>query len=137
MQNLKLILGLVAGCIVTGLSIFFLEDLGRGQFKQYQNVPSDPKLLDAFIMSLPSCAFIALLLAHIVSVFVGTITAGLISGCSRYIPAIVIGVFMSSFSVINAIEISQPLWYTITDTALMIPVALIAQRTYLKLFYEK
>lgn len=136
MQKLKLILGLIAGFIVTGLSIFFLEDLGRGQFEQYQNVPSDPELLDAFMMSLPSCAFIALLLAHIVGVFVGTLTAGLISGWSRYIPAIVIGVFMSSFSVINALEISHPLWYTITDTALMISVAFIANRTYLKLFYK-
>ena len=133
MQNLKLILGLIAGFIVTGLSIFFLEDLGRGQFEQYKNVPSDPKLLDEFMINLPSCAFIALLLAHIVGVFIGTITACLISGWSRYIPAIVIGVIMSSFSVINAIEIWHPLWYTITNTSLMIPVAFIAQRTYLKL----
>ena len=136
MQTVKLILGLIAGFIVTGLSIFFLEDLGRSQFEQYKNVPSDPELLDAFMLSLPNYAYSALLLAHIVGVFVGTLTAGLISGWSRYIPAIVIGIFMSSFSVINALEISHPLWYTITDTAVMIPVAFIAHRTYLKLFYK-
>ena len=49
----------------------------------------------------------------------------------RCIPAIFIGAVMISFSVINAIEIQHPLWYSILDIALIIPTALFAHKFYL------
>ena len=46
-------------------------------------------------------------------------------------PAVVIGVVLASFSIINAIEIQHPLWYSILDTTLVIPTAVLAHRVYL------
>ena len=82
-------------------------------------------------MSLPIGAFIALLIAHVIGIFLGTFIASYISKWNRYIPAIVIGVILASFSIINAMEIQHPLWYSILDIALAIPTALLAHRLYL------
>ena len=50
---------------------------------------------------------------------------------SKYIPAVLIGAVLFSLSVINAIEIKHPLWYSILDIALVIPTALFAHKFYL------
>ena len=54
----------------------------------------------------------------------------------RYIPAVFIGAVLFSFSVINAIEIQHPLWYSILDIALVIPTALFAHKFYLTIVTE-
>ena len=51
MKYEKLIVGLIAGFVVTGLSIFWLESLGKTFFDEYKNAPYDPELLDQFVMS--------------------------------------------------------------------------------------
>ncbi|MBM56372.1 MAG: hypothetical protein CMB32_07430 [Euryarchaeota archaeon] len=131
MRGLKLGLGLLVGFVVVGLGIFYFENIGRLCFDEYSNAPYDPENLDAFIMSLPAGAFLALLLAHVGGVFLGALTASLIAGWKRYVPAIVIGVVLSSFSFINAYEIQHPLWYEILDVALVLPTALSAHKIYL------
>ena len=131
MRGLRLGLGLLAGVVVAGLGIFFFENIGRLCFDEYSNAPYDPENLDAFIMSLPAGAFLALLLAHVGGVFLGALTASLIAGWKRYVPAIVIGVVLSSFSFINAYEIQHPMWYEILDVALVLPTALFAHKIYL------
>ena len=103
-------LGLFAGFVVTGLGIFFFENIGRTLFEEYKHAPYDPKFLDEFVMSLPTGAFIALLLAHVGGVFLGAFTASFISKWQRYIPAVVIGSVLFSFSVINTSEVQHPLW---------------------------
>ena len=113
------------------MGIFFFENIGRTLFEEYKNAPYDPDLLDEFVMSLPTGAFIALLLAHVGGVFLGSFTASHISKWRRYVPALVIGVILFSFSVINASEIQHPLWYSILDTVLVIPTALFAHKVYL------
>ena len=127
----KLILGLFAGFVVTGLGIFFFENIGRTLFDEYKNAPYDPAFLDEFVMRLPTGAFIALLLAHVGGVFLGSLSASFISKWTRYVPAVVIGTVLFSFSVITASEIQHPLWYSILDTALVIPTALLAHKVYL------
>ena len=131
MKYEKLIVGLIAGFVVTGLSIFWLESLGKTFFEEYKNAPLEQDMIDQFVMCLPTGAFIALLLAHVIGVFLGTITASYISKWDRYVPAVVIGVVLASFSIIHAIEIQHPLWYSILDTTLVIPTALLAHRVYL------
>ena len=131
MRGLRLGLGLLVGFVVVGLGIFYFENIGRLCFDEYSNTPYDPENLDAFIMSLPAGAFLALLLAHVGGVFLGALTASLIAGWKRYVPAIVIGVVLSSFSFINAYEIQHPLWYEILDVALVLPTALSAHNIYL------
>ena len=131
MKYEKLIVGLIAGFVVTGLSIFWLESLGKTFFDEYKNAPYDPELLDQFVMILPTGAFIALLLAHVIGIFLGTLTASYISKWKRYVPAVVIGVILGSFSIINASEIQNPFWYSILDIALVIPTALFAHWIYL------
>ena len=131
MKYEKLALGLLAGFVVTGLVMFWLESFGKIFFDEYQNAPYDPVFLDEFVMSLPISAFVALLLAHVGGVFLGSFTASYISKYKRYIPAIVIGVVLFSFSIINATEIQHPLWYSIIDIVLVIPTALFAHKVYL------
>ena len=74
-----------------------------------QTLPMILKTSMQFIMSLPTGAFLALLLAHVGGVFLGALTASLIAGWKRYVPAIVIGVVLFSFSFINAMRDSAPI----------------------------
>ena len=76
-------LGLLAEFVVAGLGIFFFENIGRLCFDEYTNAAYDPEKLDAFIMSLPMGAFLALLLAHVGGVFVGSFTASIIAGWKK------------------------------------------------------
>ena len=82
-------------------------------------------------MSLPARAFCALLVSHVLGVFLGVFTACYTAKMRRYILAIFIGAVLFSSSVINAIEIQHPLWYSILDIALVIPTAQFAHKVYL------
>ncbi len=127
----RLVLGIISGFVVTGLGILTFENIGRTFFDEYENAPYDPEFLDQFVMSLPTGAFCALLVSHVLGVFLGVFTASYIAKMRRYIPAVFIGAVLFSFSVINAIEIEHPLWYSILDVTLVIPTALLAHKFYL------
>ena len=100
-------------------------------FEEYNNDPYNPTLLDEFIIIIPTGAFIALLLAHVEVVFLGKYTPSFISKWKRHVPAVVIGSVFVCFSVINAIEIQHPTWYSVIDILLVIPTAIYAHKIYL------
>lgn len=82
-------------------------------------------------MSFPTKGFIALLLAHVGGVFLGKFTVRFISKLKRYVPAVVTGSVLFGFRIINAIEIQQPIWYSVLDTVLVIATAIYAHKIYL------
>ncbi len=82
-------------------------------------------------MSLLPGAFCALLVSHVLVVFLDVFTASYIAKMRRYITAGFIEAVLFSFSVIKAIGTQQPLLYSIIDIALVIPTALFAHKFYL------
>ena len=85
MKYKRLVLGIISGFFVTGLGIFTFENIGRSFLVAYENAPYNPELLDQFVMSLPTGAFCALLVSHVLGVFLGVFTASYIAKMRRYI----------------------------------------------------
>ena len=123
-------LGLFLGVLV----IFFIETSGHHLFSVYQNVPNitEPEAFAAFIETLPLGAFLFLLFAHSLGTLISAFSATLISGHSRPVPAIVVGVLMLSAGVINLISIPHPVWFQISEVILYLLSALFGYKLSLK-----
>jgi hypothetical protein len=67
-------------------------------------------------------------LGTLISAFLAT----LISGHSRPVPAIVVGVLMLSAGVINLISIPHPVWFQISEVFLYLLSALLGYKLSLK-----
>jgi hypothetical protein len=130
-QAIRLFAGVIMGLIVAGLSIFFIQSIGHEWFEVYRDVPDGKEEFGKFVMDLPIKAILLLLVAHCIGTLLGTITASVISGYRRYIPAIAIGVLMLSGGIINVTSISHPTWFSILDIALYIPAAMAGHKIYL------
>jgi len=116
------------------LVIFFIETYGHHLFSVYQNVPNitEPEAFAAFIETLPLGAFLFLLFAHSLGTLISAFLATLISGHSRPLPAIVVGILMLSAGVINLISIPHPVWYQICEIIIYLPAALLGYKLSLK-----
>ena len=134
MNFLRNLFSVIIGLIVGVLVIFFIETSGHHLFSVYQNVPNitEPEAFAAFIETLPLGAFLFLLFAHSLGTLISAFSATLISGHSRPVPAIVVGVLMLSAGVINLISIPHPVWFQISEVILYLPAALLGYKLSLK-----
>ena len=134
MSFLRNLFSVIIGLIVGVLVIFFIETSGHHLFSVHQNVPNitEPEAFAAFIETLPLGAFLFLLFAHSLGTLISAFLATLISGHSRPVPAIVVGVLMLSAGVINLISIPHPVWFQISEVFLYLLSALLGYKLSLK-----
>ncbi|PCJ82266.1 MAG: hypothetical protein COA49_01860 [Bacteroidetes bacterium] len=130
MSFLRNIVSVIIGIAVGGLVVFLIERSGHEMFSVYSNVPDigEKEAFSTFVGNLPIKAFLLLLLAHSLGTVIAAFIATLLSGLSRPIPAITIGVLMLSAGVINLISIPHPVWYQISEIILYFPAALLGYK---------
>ena len=131
---LRNLISIILGLGVGGLAGFSIERYGHDIFSVYQDVPNitEPEAFAAFIETLPIGAFLFLLFAHSLGTLISAFSATLISGHSRPVPAIVVGVLMLSAGVINLISIPHPVWFQISEVILYLLSALFGYKLSLK-----
>ncbi|MAU75752.1 MAG: hypothetical protein CL831_02635 [Crocinitomicaceae bacterium] len=122
------------GLIFGGLAGFGIERYGHHLFTEYKDVPNitEPQAFATFIETLPTGAFLLLLLAHSIGTMTSAYLASLFSGHAKPMPAIAVGILMIAGSIRNSILIPHPGWYQLSDVLICIPAAFLGHQIYVK-----
>lgn len=89
------------------------------------NDPSDAEALGRHLASLPTLAFVLVLIAHAGGSFCGAAFARLIEGEPIWRESLVIGGIFTAMGLVNAIAQGLPLWFTMIDLMLYLPAAIL------------
>ena len=119
------IISVVVALMVAFAIITAFEQLGPQLFKTPVIDSRDPKTISDMMANMPLAAYLWLLLGYAMASLLGGIVAGFISGRNNYIPALMIGVFLTVGSVMNFIMIHHPLWFMVANVLLCVPFAMI------------
>ena len=93
---------------------------------------NDMEQLKAYIQSLPASAFLLVLLAHQSQAFVGGLLGTLVSGRRSLIVAWILGAFTLLGCVMMLMIARGPIWFSILDVLLPLPLAWLAGKLVLK-----
>jgi len=83
---------------------------------------NDKAALAEHFSTLPDLAFFILLSGYALGAFFGGLVATLISK-SKFLPALIIGGFLTLASIVNAFMIPQPFWVSLSAILVMLPMA--------------
>jgi hypothetical protein len=112
--------GLVAGSIVIG----GLEALGRVAVSVPKDV--DPTTLTA--ESIPTMAFVVVLIAWACGSWVAGWTTTKVGRATSYRPALVVGLVLTLAGITNLLAIPSPIWFWILGLATFVPFTLFGHR---------
>lgn len=117
---LPVVVGLLAGWVV----IFVLEAVSHLFYPPPANIDyADKAAMAAFMQSLPSAAFLLLLLAWMIGAFIGGLTGAFINKKAARNSSIIIGVVLALGSIINMTLIPHPTWLMVTASIGYVPMA--------------
>ena len=124
----KTVFATLAGFVVAVVIIAFSQWISSRMFPLPEGLdPHDREALAEWIENLPITAFLVVLGGYAVGSFVGGWLSAVLSERPFY-PALVVGVFLTAFGVIEVINIPQPLLYAVGSVVVYIPLALIGGR---------
>ena len=114
----RIVLGLLAGLVVAGLTIFVIEALGHAVYPPPPGIdPRNPESLRSIIATLPAGAFAFVLLAWLLGSVAGAWTAVRMVGRRWLWPGLAVGAIVLAGVVYNMMALPHPTW--------MLPVALL------------
>ena len=149
MKIVRSIVGVLLGAFVAVVVINAIEMVnflihrptdGRTMMEQMAEMKEDPRVMKAWIDSLPASAMVALVLLWQTGAFLGGAVSALIAGRSRLLHAGIIGAFVLAGTILNIFELksklnySHPDWLIIVALLLPIPASLIAGKLVEVLF---
>lgn len=114
--------------VLGGVVVAYLAIMGSQMLSLHQNPfpegldPADIEAMKAYISTLPGSAFAWVLGGYVVGAFLGGLVATLISQ-NKYMPALIIGAFLTMAAIANAMMIAQPMWVSVAGVIVMIPFA--------------
>lgn len=88
---------------------------------------ADPETMKAYVASLPTTAFLIVLVAHAGGALVGGLVAGLIGRRRLVVGAIVGGLFLLG-GIINVVSIPSPLWFVVLDLVSYVPCGILGAK---------
>jgi hypothetical protein len=89
---------------------------------------SDPATMKTYVQSLPTPAFLMVLLAHAGGALVGGFAAGLIARRSPVVLGAIVGGFFLLGGIMNVISIPAPLWFAVIDLVLYVPCGIVGAK---------
>ena len=126
---LIVLLGIVCGSVL----IYAVEAIGHLVYPPPEQMDlNDIEAMKAMIKTLPIGALLFVLLAYAVGSFGGGFIVTLFSKSRKPLLAIVVGVVLAIFGIINLFMIPHPVWFAVASILLYVPCAymgsLIAKR---------
>ena len=117
---LPVILGLVTGWIV----IMILEGLNHQVYPPPANLDyTNQEAIAAFMQTLPTAAFILLLVSWMIGAFTGGLVGALVNKLAWKNTAIIVGAIMALGSIVNMTLIPHPTWLMIVASIGYVPMA--------------
>ena len=116
---MKIFLGTFIGLIMAFVSIGLLEQIGHSLFPiPFEIDPADLSDLKAQLHLIPVGAYVTVVVAHGIGLFLGCLVAGKIDNKTPYSVYIVAG-FLIVGTIANLFMIPHPLWFGIADVAIV------------------
>lgn len=126
---LRSIGAVLAGIVAAVIVIMLVESLGHFIFPTSQSVdPSDPESLKAAMENIPLGAMLAVLAAWAAGSLAGGWVAAMIATRSFVTHALIVGVVVLIFAIINMAMIPHPLWFWIVGVIIILPAAYVGGR---------
>lgn len=124
----KKILAVVVGLLIGGLGISLVQALSGQMYPWPEGLDYNNKeAFAAFVNTLPTGAFLMVILSYVVGSFFGGMAATAV-GKEKYSSALIVGFGLTIAGVMNAIAIPQPLWVSIVSIIVFIPFALLGAK---------
>ena len=120
----KRILPVLAGLVTGWLVIFLLESVNHIFYPPPADIDhTDKEVLTAFMETLPTMAFIMLLLSWMIGTFIAGIVGARLNQAAWKNSSIIIGVILALGSIINMTMIPHPTWLIIIASVGYVPTA--------------
>ena len=119
----RTIFGVLAGVLVAFIAITISQQvsLSMNPFPEGLDY-KDTEAMNTYFSGLPASAFALVIGGYIVAAFLGGLLATFVAK-SKYMPALIVGGFLTAASIANAMLITQPQWVSIASIVVMIPMA--------------
>jgi len=89
---------------------------------------SDTEAMKPYIQSLPTTAFLIVLVAHAGGALVGGLIAALIGKRAPLLLGAIVGAFFLLGGIMNAMSLPAPLWFVVVDLVAYIPCGILGAR---------
>lgn len=122
---IAVVVGIVAGSMVN-MALILLNSYVLFPMPAGMNM-NDPEQMNAYIATLPSSAFLVVLLAHLGQAFVGGWVAARLGASRPILLAMIVGVFTLAGGIFNLMTLDGPTWMLI-ELPLYLVVAWLAGR---------
>lgn len=120
------VLAILAGLIVGIFAVAAIEKISGTLYPPPRGLdPADTAALRQHIESLPTTAFVLVLLAHALGSFGSTFVCALIEKSKFVIGTWILGGTFLFFGILNLILIPHPFWFEVMDALLYLPMALL------------
>ena len=113
--KLRALFAVLAGILAGGLVIMLVEMLSWQTPPPGTNV-NDPARMGEWIATLPTSAFILLLVAYFLGSAVGGWIANRVAAPVYYRPALIVGFGLFIAGVMNLVAIPHPAWFAVTSS---------------------
>lgn len=125
---LRKILGVLGGVVVAYIVITVSQviSLSMNPFPEGLDYQDKDAMLE-YMGTLPASAYALVLGGYVLASLLGGLVATLIAK-SKYVPALVIGGFLTLAAIANAMMIPQPQWVSIISVIVMLPMAWLGAR---------
>ena len=116
--------------VVGAMSGMILITLGEMGVHHLYPLPAGIDLYDAdsvarYMKTLPASAYVFLLINYAICSFFAGLIATLVAKRTTIRPAIVVGIVLTLAGVYNAVNLPHPVWFTILNLVLYMPMAYI------------
>jgi len=125
---LKRILAVIGGVIIAALLTSFIENLSSRVYPVDLNRIQAAKSFEEIEDIVPTGALLFVLCAYALGAFGGGLVSTLIEKRKSYRSAIITGFILTTFGIINIIEIPQPMWMNIATVVIFFPFVLLGAR---------
>ena len=125
------VIAVIIGIIVAGVVIFSVQQVNERLFPLPDGLTiEDREGMIAHIKTLPTLAFIIVLLSYLLGTIAGCFVALKIAS-SHFLPiCLIVAGFLLIMSIINLITIPHPLWFSLVNLAIYIPTALFIHKQF-------
>ena len=131
---LRKILFIIVGILSATVFIYIIESLGHLVYPPSEDLDlKNPDTIKSIMKDVPAGALLFVLLAYALGSFFGGLITAIISKSSKVINAIIVGIVLLIFGLINLLIIPHPVWFTVVSILLYIPCAYIGGKVALAL----
>lgn len=123
---IRKILAVLVGLIIGSFAIYGIQYISQQVYPSPEGMDfNNMNAVKEFIASLPSSAFLLLLVSYAVGSLIGGMISALLVKERRITTALITGAIFLIFGGMNLIMIPHPAWFAIVSSAIYLPFAFI------------